>query len=113
MKACIFFMKDKFGVASISRQSVLNKFDILARVAKTVFLIRDREETRGGEYVELAHIMGNYGEKIWFFRRDGVRLSSMLMEYLDKFGIKIRPYTNRDRLVEGAIRILRHKLQEP
>jgi hypothetical protein len=103
-------LKEKYPVQKFRKLPILDKFDILMRFAKAIFLVRDREETRGGEYVELMDAMSRgHSDKIWFFKREGVRVSDMLMEYLDKCGVKIRPYTNQQDLIEEIIRILRYR----
>jgi hypothetical protein len=105
------FLKEKYEVQEFNKLSVFSKYDILMGLARVLFLIRDKEETRGGEYVELMHaLFQKHSEKIWFFKREGVRISEMLMEYLDRFGVKIRPYIDKQDLVEEIIRILRNIL---
>lgn len=105
------FLKGKYEIQKFSKEPIYRKFNSLMRLAKALFLIRDREETRGGEYIELMHALSQgHSEKIWFFKRNGVRLSAMLMEYLDKFRVKIRPYTNQQDLITEAIRILTYEL---
>jgi len=103
------FLKKKYGVTlKRDKESVLQKFDFMMLAAKTLLLIRDREETRGGEYVELMHaIFKGYADKVWFLRRDGVRLSSMLMEYLDKSKVNMRPYIDYSDLKGEIVRLLR------
>jgi hypothetical protein len=51
------FLKEKYKVKEISKRPVLEKYDILMRLAKVIFLIRHKEETRGGEYMELMHTL--------------------------------------------------------
>lgn len=105
------FLKQKYEVAQMKRQPMFEKFGHMMNLAKILFIIRDKEETRGGEYVELMHaLFEGHSDKIRFLRRDGVRLSSMLMEYLDKFEINIRPYSDYSELKEEIIRLLRHSL---
>lgn len=105
------FLKEKYGVQKFRKTPIFTKFEALMGLAKALFLIRDREETRGGEYVELIHAMlQGHSKKIWFFKRNGVRVSAMLMEYLEKFRVKMRPYINQQDLVTGIIRILRYEL---
>ena len=91
--------------------SVMDKFRSLAEFSQLVFLIRDREETRGGEYVELAYLVIGCGasDKVWFFKRENVKLSTMAMELLDMYGVKMRPYTSKDELLEGAIRVVNYE----
>lgn len=105
------FLKEKFGVKRIRKETIFDKFDALMRLAKVILLLRDKEETRGGEYVELMHaIFEGHSPKIWFFKRNGVRLSAMLMEYLDKFKVNLRPYSDKQDLITEAIRILKYEL---
>jgi len=102
------FLKKKYGVTLKTKESVFQKFDFMMRAAKTLLLIRDREETRGGEYVELMYaISKGHANKVWFLRRDGVRLSSMLMEYLDKAKVNMRPYIDYSDLKGEIVRLLR------
>lgn len=110
-KSVYSFLKERYEIQNLHKLPIYAKFNNLLMFAKAIFLIRDREETRGGEYVELMHaLFQGHSEKIWVFRRNGVRLSSMLMEYLDKFKVKIRPYTKHQNLIRGVIRILKYEL---
>ncbi|TSA57899.1 hypothetical protein D4R42_00720 [bacterium] len=64
------YLKQKFNVSAINKQSVEAKFDTLMGLAVEIFLIRHKEETRGGEYVELMHaLFRGLSEKIWFFKK--------------------------------------------
>jgi hypothetical protein len=82
------------------------------RNAKVIFLLRDKEETRGGEYLELMHaLFRGHAEKIWFLKKNGITLSSMLMEYLDKYNIKMRTYQEDPDLKKAVIRTLQYQLQ--
>jgi hypothetical protein len=81
--------------------------------SKAMFLLRDKEETRGGEYLELMHVLfrGQAG-KLWFLKREGITLSAMLMEYLDKYGVKMRTYNTENDLKQAVIRTLQYRLQD-
>lgn len=101
------FLKEEYNISKIDKLSVSDKLNLLMQFAKTIFLIRHKEETRGGEYIELMHaLFQRQSEKIWFFKKEGIDLSEMLMEYLDKFKINIRPYRNISDLKKGILRIL-------
>lgn len=110
-KTVYSFLEEKYGVLKVNKLSVFDKFDLLMRLAKVIFLIRDKEETRGGEYVELMHALfrGHFA-KLWFFKREGIQLSAMLMEYLDKFKVNMRPYSNSQDLQTQIIRLLKYEL---
>ena len=56
--------------------------------------------------------MRGYGDKCILFKRGGVELSSMLMEFLDKFNVNIRSYSSQNKLVEFVIRYLRYRFEE-
>lgn len=105
------FLKEKYGIQRISKESVFNKFHAMMQLAKVILLVRDKEETRGGEYVELMHAMfEGHSQKVWFLKRNGVRLSAMLMEYLDKFKVNLRSYNDKQDLITEVTRILKYEL---
>jgi len=105
------YLKEKYGVEKINKQPIFEKFTVLMRLAEAIFLIRHKEETRGGEYLELMHALFNgYSEKVWFFKKNGLKPSSMLMEYLDKFKVNMRTYSNEEELRSAVVRILKYLL---
>jgi len=105
------FLKEKYDVKRITKESIFNKFNSLMRITKSIFLIRDKEETRGGEYVELLHaLFQGHSSKVWFLKREGIQLSAMLMEYLDKFKVNMRTYNNQEDLITAIMRILKYEL---
>ena len=106
------YLKQNYGVRKVDKLSIFNKLDVLLKGAEAIFLLRYKEETRGGEYLELMHaLFRGHAGKIWFFYREGVMLSAMLMEYLDKYGIKMRTYITEQELNDALIRILKYQLQ--
>ena len=103
------FLKEKYKIDKVAKLPVFRKLDRLMQLAKTIFLIRHKEETRGGEYIELMHaLFQRHFNKIWFFKKEGIHLSTMLMEYLDKSKINIRPYHNFSDLKTEILRILQY-----
>jgi len=105
------FLQKDYNIKTFAKQPIFSKFDILMKLAKAIFLIRDKEETRGGEYVELLHaLFQGHSNKVWFFKRNNMRLSAMLMEYLDKFRIKMRTYNDESDLKRAITRILKYEL---
>ena len=103
------FLKEKYEIDRMKKLPVFHKLDRLMQLAKTIFLIRHREETRGGEYIELMHaLFQGHSNKVWFFKKEGIHLSALLMEYLDKFKINMRPYRNFSDLKTGILRILEY-----
>ncbi len=108
------YLKENYSIKKVDKLSIFNKLDVLMRDATAIFLLRHKEETRGGEYLELMHaLFREHADKIWFLKRNGVVLSAMLMEYLDKYGVKMRTYSESKDLNDSLIRILRYQLQNP
>ena len=106
------YLKKKYNITKFNRLSVFDKLDVLMRNAKVIFLLRDKEETRGGEYLELMHaLFRGHAEKIWFLKKNGIALSAMLMEYLDKYEVKMRTYQGRRDLESAVIRTLKYQLR--
>lgn len=106
------YLKKKYSITKFNKVSVFNKLDSVMRNSKVIFLFRDKEETRGGEYLELMHaLFRGHAMKIWFLKKDGIALSEMLMEYLDKHEVKMRTYREKSDLETSVIRILQYLLQ--
>ena len=108
------FLKQKYQIKKLDKLPIFEKFNMLMQIAKAIFLVRQKEETRCGEYLELMHaLFRGHSEKIWFFKRNGIELSSMLMEYLDKFKVKMRTYKKEQDLTTTIVRILKYETQNP
>lgn len=97
----------------VSPYSVFDKLDLLFQLSQVVLVIRDREETRGGEIAELIYgLMRGMGSKVCLLKRNGVPLSSMLLEFLDKWRVNLRSYRNVRELKEEALRYVRYRVDE-
>lgn len=106
-------LKNKFSIGKIQKTTTAKKFDYLLTASEVIFLIRNKEETRGGEYVELMlSLLEQNAPDVWFFKKEGIHISSMLMEYLDKFGVIMRPYFDTEELAIGIIRVIDNLLEE-
>ena len=107
------YLKENYTIKKIDKLPIFNKLDILMRDATAIFLLRHKEETRGGEYLELMHaLFRGHANKVWFLKRNGIALSAMLMEYLDKYGVKMRIYSEEKDLNDALTRILKYQLQD-
>jgi hypothetical protein len=64
------------------RLPVMVKLQLLANVSFLVFLLRHMELTRGGEYIELAFLLGKRLDpcKVYFLLRQGIEVSTMVDE---------------------------------
>jgi hypothetical protein len=106
------YLKKEYNITEFKRLPIFDKLDTVMRNAKIIFLLRDKEETRGGEYLELMHaLFRGHAEKIWFLKKNSIALSLMLMEYLDKYKVKMRTYNEKSDLTTAVIRTLRYQLQ--
>ena len=108
------YLNDKYAINKVDKLPIFNKLDVLMRDAAVIFLLRHKEETRGGEYLELMHALfrGHAGE-IWFLKKNEIELSAMLMEYLDKYQVKMRTYREEKDLKDNILRILKYQIQNP
>ncbi len=107
------YLNEKYGARKISKHTVFDKLDNLMLSANAIFLLRHKEETRGGEYLELMHaLFRGHSNKIWFFKKESIELSAMLMEYLDKHKVVMRSYKSEQDLVDSMIRTILYRLQD-
>jgi len=84
--------------------SIFNKLENLFKFARLILIVRNEEKTRGGEYIEFAYGVAKYSNKFYFVAKQDVILSTMVVELIKRYGIKMLFYhDNRDlnsRLVE-------------
>jgi len=52
-----------------------------------------------------------YASKIWFLKKEGISLPTMIKEYLDLKLINMRSYQKVEELVNEAIRIIGYEIQ--
>jgi hypothetical protein len=103
------FLMKKYNVAYTRIQLPAAKLDNLMKVAGKIFLIREKTETRGGEYIELMYALHHgYSAKIVFCKKDSIKLSGMLMEYMDIYNVNLRTYKNIRELNRNIGRIVEY-----
>ena len=106
------YLKEKYPIKKVDKLPIFNKLDVLMRDATAIFLLRHKEETRGGEYLELMHaLFRGHAGKIWFLKKNEIELSAMLMKYLDKYEVKMRTYHGERDLENTVMRTLKYQLQ--
>lgn len=104
------FVSERYA-GTVLKLPILDKVTVLASIMQVAFLVRHVELTRGGEYIELAYLIGlerASGGKLWFLKREGFELSSMAWEILDKFGVQMRSYINVEGMCAEALRVVRN-----
>jgi hypothetical protein len=105
------YVRKKFNINRASRAPVTGKLTRLMEVSKAIILIREKEETRGGEYCELLHAMSkNFEDKIVFFCNNDIKLSGMVKEYLDAYNVRMRYYSDLEHFKEESIRYLTYRI---
>ena len=91
------YLKERYIIKQINRLPIFDKLDVLMRNAKVIFLLRHKEETRGGEYLELMHaLFRGHAGKIWFLKKNEIELSAMLMDTLTSTRSKCEHTTEKE-----------------
>ncbi len=88
------------------------KLELLFKASKTVLVIRHKEETRGGEYIELAYGIGRHPDKFYFFAKNDILLSIMVDEILKRFNVQKRTYVDIENLIQQALDIVRQNVKQ-
>jgi len=110
----INILKDRLGYKSPIKVPILEKLRILATVSSLIFVIRHKELTRCGEYIELAFLLGRglAPHTVYMLVNKEIEVSAMLKELIDYAEIHFRVYENEDDLIETVRRIVYYKVIE-
>ena len=101
----------RYSNAKINKLPILEKLKQLARGVSLTFLIREEELTRGGEYIEIAYLLGTgtlQPSTIYFMKREGFDLSEMGWEILAYYGVNFRPYKDEKSLCNETTRLIKY-----
>lgn len=103
---------ERYDIEVKEKVPVLEKLNILARISELTFIIRDKELTRGGEYVELTFLLdqGLDPRDVYFLVNRSIGFSSMLKELLDCYNFNFRVYSNVEELLEEVHRIIYYRV---
>lgn len=100
------YIEMRYPNANIFEYPIFDKLDVIASMATIIFFIRHKELTRGGEYIELAHLLNTTDpSKMYFLKKEGFDLSTMTLEILEKKGVHSRTYRKESHLVDHTKRI--------
>lgn len=106
------YLVTNHGARTLMKLPLLEKLRHLSFSTSLVFLVRHHSLTRGGEYIELVYLLGSEGRmdpsKMYFFKREGIDLSEMVREILNRFGTNFRSYKDKDDLCDEAIRVAKY-----
>lgn len=105
------YVEEHYEDLPISEQPIFDKLATISFASKATILIKDQEETRGGELVELSYLAMKFSsEKFWFLKRTDISLSTMVKELLTMLHVGFRVYSSREELEQETIRIVRYAL---
>ncbi len=106
------YMCEKFNGAI--RVPILEKLRGLAMGSPLVLLIRHKELTRGGEYIELPFLIMNGlpGNNAHVFVREGIPVSTMLKEFVDCYGIYMSSYKDEEDLLASVRRVVYYAIKK-
>ncbi len=99
----------------ISKLPILEKLRQLAASASLTMLVRHKEETRGGEYIELAFLLGTgtlNPSRVYFLKKEGFDMSEMGWELLDFYGVNFRSYKDENYLCNEMVRLIRYSIRK-
>lgn len=108
------YIERKYKIMSFRKLGILEKLKELASTTSMTFVIRDQELTRGGEYIELAYLLGlqpSKGHDFFVFKKEGFHLSEMAWELLSEYNVSYRSYVNEEALFNEASRIAKGFIQ--
>ena len=101
----------RYSNAKINKLPILEKLKQLAHGVSLTFLIREEELTRGGEYIELAYLLGTatlQPSAVYFMKKEGFDLSEMGWEILAYYGVNFRPYMDEKTLCNETTRLIKY-----
>jgi hypothetical protein len=107
-------LENEFVVDDFFKPPILTELEHISKMTTLTFVIRDRELTRGGEYIELVYLLDNAfldPQRTFFVKREGFSVSSMAWEILDFHNVQFRTYRKEQDLHSEAIRIFSHYLE--
>ncbi len=99
----------KLGLELRFRLPVLEELGALAHFPNLLtFVVRHRELTRCGEYIELVFLLdqGVEPRRVVFLWNVSVPISTMLRELLDRYNFNLRTYEDERELLEEAHRLV-------
>jgi hypothetical protein len=95
------YLQRKYQVQQLAKLPILSKLDYISTASTSIFLIRHEELTRGGEYIELVHLLHRLSkDKLSFIKREGFDISTMAWEILESYNIRYRTYITENSLLD-------------
>ena len=106
-EAVYHFLRKELKAESFERFPIFEKLKTLFSFSLVNVVIRDREETRGGELIELAYaLMEGYADKTWFFAKRCIEISTMVESIIIKAGSHMMAYRDETDLLEKMLELI-------
>lgn len=103
------WMESKYSISRFSELPILKRLETVYSIAHCTLIVREREETRGGEYIELGYLLGKMGDRhMHFLGKSGVPVSTMVKELLIAASITDSIYKDEAELSAESVRAARH-----
>ena len=112
LKEVLEDIEEFFDIKIVWEARPLNKIRRLIDYPNSIIiLLREKELTRGGEYIELAYLTSRIRVeeipvRVWFFKREGIPISTMVKELLTDYKIQFRTYKTEDELIDEVLRVI-------
>jgi len=107
-------LEERYGITLKERLPVLEKLYSLVWVSKLIFVLRDKQYTRCGEYIELIFLLERLPRErssdIIFLWNKDVELSSMIQEALEEYKFGFRTYSSKQALFDEIHRLVYHRI---
>ena len=101
------FLRKELKAESFERFPIFEKLKTLFSFSLVNVVIRDREETRGGELIELAYaLMSGYADKTWLFTKRCIKISTMVESILIQAGSHMMNYRDETDLLEKVLELI-------
>ena len=90
------------------RLPIIEKLEALAKSSELVLVIRDKQYSRCGEYIELTFLLekGVDPRNVVFIVNKDIELSTMVKELLDYYWFVLRIYSSKDDLMDLIYRLV-------
>lgn len=107
------WMESRYSTTRFAELPLLTRVESIYGIAQCTLIVREKEETRGGEYIEFGYLLGKIGDRyVNFFSKSGIKLSTMVKELLTDARIPNSTYDDETHLSREAVRAARHAFEE-
>ena len=104
------YLQKKYQESTFFKPTILDALRFIGSASSLVVILRDAEQTRGGEYIELVYLLLNNfpPHQVFVPKKEGLELSEMAWEILDYYGVNFRPYKDVESMVSRVTTVLKN-----